>query len=171
MKTRCLNPNSKDFLRYQGRGITICERWKSSFWNFIEDMGPRPSPSHSIDRIDNNGNYEPSNCRWATLSDQANNMRSNHLVEYDGKSQSLAAWSAETGLAHSTLTERLRMGWTIKDALTRPLEKHGRTTCEIEGCMSKHLAKGYCTNHYAQLVTRPRHRQRKQLNATMRNAT
>jgi len=75
MKQRCTNFNSEDWRDYGGRGITVCERWLDSFENFYEDMGHRPTSNHSIDRIDNNGNYEPSNCRWATASQQQFNKR------------------------------------------------------------------------------------------------
>jgi hypothetical protein len=73
MKTRCYNTNSKDYARYGARGIIVCERWRTSFANFYTDMGPRPSEWHSLDRIDNDGNYEPSNCRWATVEQQTAN--------------------------------------------------------------------------------------------------
>lgn len=83
MKSRCLNPNVKYFEHYGGRGITVCPPWLNSSEQFIRDMGPRPSPKHSLDRIDNDGNYEPSNCRWATKQEQRQNQRSKKKVQAD----------------------------------------------------------------------------------------
>jgi len=92
MKMRCLNFNNKGYKNYGGRGIKVCKRWKDSFKNFFEDMGERPSKYHSIDRIDNNGNYEPNNCRWATNLEQGRNKRKLRLVTINGQTKCLAEW-------------------------------------------------------------------------------
>lgn len=95
MIKRCTNPNSQRFKYYGGRGITVSERWLS-FECFLADMGVKPSPNYSLDRFpDNNGNYEPGNCRWATREEQGRNRRSNHLVTFQGKTQCLTAWAEE----------------------------------------------------------------------------
>lgn len=110
MKGRCLNTNSPDYSRYGERGITVCDRWKDSFDNFLEDMGPRPEPRnlYSIERVNNNGNYEPGNCKWATRTEQNNNTRRNTsyrisipddtLVPYEGRGVTLKELSEITGI-------------------------------------------------------------------------
>jgi hypothetical protein len=118
MRSRCGNPNAKNYGRYGGRGIKVCERW-SSFENFLEDMGERPEGT-SLDRIENDGNYDPGNCRWATRKEQQRNTRRNRLVTFDGQTRCLSAWSEMLGLSRSTLHARLRLGWSVSDAFVIP---------------------------------------------------
>lgn len=115
MKNRCLDPNDTNFPRYGGRGITVCEQWLD-FRGFLADMGDRPEGT-SIDRIDTNGNYEPSNCRWASLLTQANNTRANHVIEHEGVRHTASEWARITGIAASTITTRIRRGWSVSEAL------------------------------------------------------
>lgn len=120
MKARCLNVNSSNYSRYGGRGITVCDEWKDSFEAFYADMGPRPEGA-SLDRIDNDGNYEKSNCRWATKIEQANNTSTNRMLTAFGKTQSMADWAREQGLTHSCIKTRInRRGWDVEKALTTP---------------------------------------------------
>lgn len=120
MIARCINPKLKCWKRYGGRGIKVCERWRNSFDHFYADMGPRPTGQHSIDRFPNlNGNYEPSNCRWATKVEQCQNQSSNHIVELGGKAMCIAAWAKELGINKGTISRRLRAGWTAAEALTK----------------------------------------------------
>lgn len=124
MLDRCGNQNnSKAWKSYGGRGIKVCERWLNSFKNFLADMGPRPSANHSIDRIDNDGDYCPENCRWATRRQQANNKTNNFIIEHNGKRQSLAMWCHETGLSDGTIRGRINLGWSMDDVLGRPQRK------------------------------------------------
>jgi hypothetical protein len=142
MRTRCLNPNSDDYPDYGGRGISICERW-SSFDDFMADMGPRPSSRHSIDRIDNDGNYEPTNCRWATPTEQANNRRSSHLVTFNGETMTVANWARRLGLSHDVLQARFDNGWPPERALTQRLRPSTRMiTFNGETKMLSEWAKG-----------------------------
>lgn len=121
MRTRCGNPNAQKYHVYGGRGITVCERW-ASFANFYADMGPRPSSKHSIDRFpDNNGNYEPGNCRWATQREQMNNLRTSRWLTFDGVTHTLTEWARLLGLNPSTLAGRLDRGWSVEDAFRKPV--------------------------------------------------
>jgi hypothetical protein len=110
MRGRCNNPNNPKHYRYGGRGIRVCEQWDRSFADFYTDMGPRPSPKHTIDRINNDGNYEPGNCRWATRTEQANNRRTSRLVSFDGRVQTLAQWARELGVPYGQLSRKMRNG-------------------------------------------------------------
>lgn len=119
MLRRCTDPENESYEGYGGRGITICDRWLESFTNFFEDMGPRPTPKHQLDRIDNNGNYCKENCRWTTKLVQANNTRTNKLIEYNGETKTLADWARQYGLTHDALQTRLsKYQWPIEKALT-----------------------------------------------------
>lgn len=118
MIERCTNPNDQQYERYGGRGIKVCERWRK-FENFLADMG-EPPPGLQIDRIDNEGDYCSSNCRWATRVQQARNKRNNRVIEYRGRAQPLAAWAEETGLNANTIRHRLNLGWSVERALTEP---------------------------------------------------
>ena len=116
MISRCHNPNSTGYHRYGGRGIKVCESWRDSFWQFLEDMGDRPDGT-SLDRIDTDGNYEPSNCRWATWDTQANNKNDNVLIEHDGEVKTITQWARQLGMRANTLQYRLYRGWSIPQAL------------------------------------------------------
>ena len=118
--TRCDNPNSHEYKNYGGRGIGICQRWRESFANFYADMGPKPSPTHSIDRIDNEGDYEPSNCRWATGMTQNRNQRTNVFLTHDGETLCLTDWAKRVGISTPALSTRLQRGWSVADAVTTP---------------------------------------------------
>lgn len=121
MRARCHNPADTGYHKYGGRGIRVCDAWRADFVNFLQDMGRRPSKMHSIERKDNDGNYEPSNCRWATAKEQANNRRSSRFLEIDGVSKTMAAWGEETGLGRTTIHGRLKAGWSVEDAIRKPL--------------------------------------------------
>lgn len=121
VKARCLNPNRPGYKDYGGRGIRICERWKNSYLAFLEDMGRKPSTKHSLDRIDNNGNYEPGNCRWATDVEQRTNKRrmNTRYITFNGERKTLTEWSIKTGIKLTTLITRLdSYGWAVDRALT-----------------------------------------------------
>lgn len=124
MIKRCTNPNSTEYPRYGGRGITVCDEWKS-FQGFFADMGPRPNDL-SLDRIDTNGNYEPGNCRWASPKEQARNTRTNHLITFLGETHCLADWAERVGLHPSTLLSRLSKGWPTHRALHTPVRSTSR---------------------------------------------
>lgn len=123
MKARCADLEDES---YGGRGIRVCERWLESFAAFLEDMGPRPSPEHSIDRFPNqNGNYEPGNCRWATAKEQGRNRRDNVLIERNGETLCVAEWAERYGISPVMLNGRLAAGWEFEAAVSTPPRKGG----------------------------------------------
>lgn len=115
---RCYNPNALKYPRYGGRGITVCDEWRENFMAFLMAVGRRPGPDYSIDRIDNDGNYEPGNVKWSTRAEQQSNMVKNTLLTLDGRTQTLSKWSRELGIPKSTISTRLANGWSDEDALT-----------------------------------------------------
>jgi hypothetical protein len=124
MKSRCTYKLNNRYKQYAARGIKICDRWlepnSKGFLNFLEDMGPKPSTKHSIDRIDVNGDYCPENCRWATDIEQANNTRRTIYITALGKTQKLQEWVAETGIPSGTIRRRLKVGWSPDMAVSKP---------------------------------------------------
>lgn len=118
MKSRCLNPNDQAFSYYGGRGITVCDAWSESFEAFRRDMGEPPSDKHSIDRIDNDGNYEPGNCRWATQREQMNNIRTNRRLTINGVTRTVSEWARAAGVPHRLIFQRLSRGWPLDQILT-----------------------------------------------------
>lgn len=121
MKQRCNNTNHQAYPQYGGRGITVCERWEHSFKNFLEDMGHRPSVRHSIDRIDNDGNYEPGNCRWATVTQQGRNKHNNVMLSCCGETLCQSEWAERIGISPEGIAARIRRGWSVQDAVTIPV--------------------------------------------------
>ncbi|MDM7957761.1 hypothetical protein [Blastomonas sp.] len=139
---RCHNPAHYSFPDYGGRGISVCDEWRraeTGFETFLDDMGPRPSPDHSIERLDNDAGYEPNNCIWADRKVQSNNRRKQRdyqmefglgfgprkspIIEYQGRIQTMHKWAMEIGLKGSTLRQRLRRGMTVEQAFTATTEE------------------------------------------------
>lgn len=125
MRQRVLNPKSSSYANYGARGITICERWMK-FENFLSDMGKKPSPGMSLERINNDAGYEPENCKWDTQKKQTRNMRCNHILTFNGESKSMVEWAEERNLPYKTLHSRIwRGGWSPQRAITTPCKPCG----------------------------------------------
>lgn len=118
MIRRCYNKDDKSYPTYGGRGITVCDRWKESFKNFREDMGLRPSPQHSLDRKDNNGNYCLENCRWATQEEQSNNKSTNIFLEFQGERLTISQWSRKLNLSKTLIRNRINRNLPIDQILS-----------------------------------------------------
>lgn len=129
MIRRCTNPSDAGYKDYGARGISVCQRWMNSFDNFYADIEPRPSSRHTLDRINNDGNYEPGNLKWSTRQEQARNRRSNRRVTIDGETKTIAEWSEERLVDYELLWTRItRRGWDPKRAVETPCDTKHRNT-------------------------------------------
>ncbi len=154
INSRCRNRHVKAYNNYGGRGISVCERWRC-FASFLEDMGPRPSIKHQIERINNNGNYEPGNCKWATRKEQCRNKRNNRLLTFKGETRCVREWAEITGIGEGVIQDRIERGWNTEKALTTPVHVipimvtlEGKTLC------LKDWAKRYNINYAGSLLPR-----------------
>jgi hypothetical protein len=120
MVQRCTNPKNKHYKNYGGRGVKVCERWRD-FDQFYVNCGPRPSPAHTIERVDNNKDYEPDNCKWATRKEQQNNTRANRWLTLHGETYTVAQWAEKLCINPCTLYARLHVGWSVERTLTSPV--------------------------------------------------
>src|ERR1035437_1435821 len=150
MRQRCYNPKTERFDRYGGRGISVCDRGNASFKNFYEDMGTRPSTSHSIERINNDGNYCPENCKWATQAEQSLNTRRNHIIEHDGKSMPLTQWAKELNINVRAVRSRVQHEYNTTERvlstqrLRKPipcLEKFNLTLEDLDNAVAMGISK------------------------------
>jgi hypothetical protein len=123
MKDRCYNVNQPGYANYGGRGIVVCDRWLESFENFLEDVGEKPSSKHSIDRKDNDGNYEPSNVKWSTSQEQQRNRRNTIFIEREGEIKTLIEWCELLDANYDVCRNRLKRGWPLEDLFQPTLEK------------------------------------------------
>lgn len=129
MLTRCENPNAKGYKNYGGRGIAVCDEWHAPAVFIGWALANGWQKGLQIDRIDNDGNYEPDNCRWTTWKEQAQNRRNNRFITFNGKTQCLADWSRETGIGHGTLWQRIyQYHWSIERALTEPTRRQNHAS-------------------------------------------
>jgi hypothetical protein len=137
MVDRCCNPRCPEYEHYGGRGITVAAAWAESYRSFLEyvlrDLGPRPTPSHTLDRVRNGEGYAPGNLRWATRSEQNRNRRNNRLITAWGKTQTLAAWAEEHGVAAATIAARLKHGWDPGLAVRQPLVRRPKRDGDHDG--------------------------------------
>lgn len=134
MKDRCMNPSHKSYKYYGEKGVKICLEWQKSFENFRDwALSNGYQEGLSIDRIDVKGNYEPSNCRWATLEQQANNKTTNHFLTYNGKTQTINQWADYLGIKREIIKDRLRWGWKVDDIFETPVAQCITDKYEFEG--------------------------------------
>src|ERR1043166_5489142 len=126
MKSRCTNPRDRAYARYGGRGITVCDAWVQSFESFYKDMGPCPSPKHSLERRNNEKGYAPDNCYWATSTQQNRNRCNTRLLTLNGETKPLPEWAEVLGIAARLIALRLWNGWSHEKALLTPVRMHRR---------------------------------------------
>lgn len=138
MKRRCNSPKAATFYRYGGRGIRVCERWLT-FANFLADMGARPDGT-TLDRMDNDGNYEPANCRWVSRKENSRNRSDSHRLTLNGETKTVAEWVESTGFSLATLQGRIREGWSDERILTEPARERASNRVLTIGGISKPLA-------------------------------
>lgn len=137
MRERCNRQGHKSYADYGGRGIRVCEEWEEAFQTFAEwayETGyddDAPYMKCTLDRIDPNGNYEPSNCRWISMKEQCNNRRNNHLLTCNGVTKTVAEWSDSTRIPRDTIVRRLKMGWSVEKALNTPVKKQKNNRANI----------------------------------------
>ena len=124
MRQRCHSPNADGYDRYGGRGIRVCDRWRDSFKTFLSDMGKKPTPRHTIGRIDRDGNYDPGNSRWESAKQQGRNRGNNRTVVYLGQEMTIAEACEKGGINRNVVDARLRLGWTPERAVTAPVKYH-----------------------------------------------
>lgn len=129
MIQRCTDTNHVKYHRYGGRGIKVCDRWLQSFELFFEDMGPRPT-GMTLDRINNDGHYEPGNCRWATNEEQANKRSTNRVIEHNGEKKTVSEWAQYIGISYSALQSRIERGWPLDLALDPKATRQGKAKIE-----------------------------------------
>ena len=118
MKARCNNKKRENFENWGGRGISVCPEWESNYLQFKKDVGEKPGPKFSLDRINNNMGYEPNNCRWVTMKEQHQNKRNNSLLTFQGKTMCVTQWAELLGINHHTIYGRIKRGWTTEKTLT-----------------------------------------------------
>lgn len=124
MKQRCSDPGVLNYDFWGGRGIRVCDRWLHSFENFLADMGPIPGKGYSLDRVDNDGDYTPENCRWATRKEQNRNTRRNRLLTLNGETLCMVEWAERTGIPARNIRMRIDWyGWSVEKALTTPVQR------------------------------------------------
>jgi hypothetical protein len=132
IKYRCYNPSCKDYRHYGGRGIKMCDRWVNSFDAFLEDMGPKPTPKHTVERLRVNEDYEPSNCVWLINVEQTWNMRTSRMLTHNGVTKSAPAWAKELGIPYKTVKARIDRGLPTERVLCKfRYDSHGVVTTAL----------------------------------------